>query len=419
MTTTLTECGCPEGQRFELSRRGMLKAMGGTALVTAVLGDAELAFGAPGGSDHVLVTVVLAGGIDGLSVLAPIGDPDYAANRPGIAVPASLAKRVDSTFGLHPALSPLFPLWDSGSFGAVQAVGQEAATRSHFAAMEELERAAPGSSLRTGWLDRALGTLPDSGVLEAVALGSSSVPGSLRGGNAKLAANELTSIRLPMSSTQAPVSLWQKALGELHAGARPEVSAPMGNAIEAVTAVEQLTADDGGGDGYPNDRYGRALQDVARLVKARSGLRIAHVHMGGWDHHTNIGQASGGKFANKLSTVAQGLAAFAADLGPDLSRVTVITLSEFGRRVKQNGNGGLDHGHGNCMLVLGGGVRGGRVYGDWPGLSADRLDRGDLAGTTDYRTVIAEILGKKMGVANAASVFPGLSGAQLGLVTSG
>ncbi len=416
MTRTVTDCGCTEGRRFELSRRGMLKAMGGAALFTTVVGDAELAFGATAtGTEHVLVTIVLAGGIDGLSVVPPIGDPNYASARPSIAVPGSLARQVDSTFGLHPALAPLFPLWSSGDFAAVQAVGQESPTRSHFDAMDELERAAPGSSLRTGWLDRTIGTMPDSGVLEAVAVGASSVPGSLRGNHAKIAATSLKDIGLPLASAQTPVSLWQKAIGELHAGARPEVSTPMSNALSAVTAVEKLAAATPAG-GYPGDRYGTALRDVASLVKAKSGLRVAHVQMGGWDHHTNIGKASGGRFATKLSTVAQGLAAFATDLGPDLSRVTVITLSEFGRRVKENGNGGLDHGHGNCMLVLGGGIKGGKVYGTWPGLGSDKLDRGDLAGTTDYRTVISEILTKKMGVGSAKDVFPGLTGTALGLI---
>jgi len=169
---------------------------------------------------------------------------------------------------------------------------------------------------------------------------------------------------------------------------------------------------------YPEGGFGAGLRDVARLIKADVGLRIAAVSRGGWDYHTNIGPVDGGQgsMAGDLAEVAQGLAAFAADLGEHYRRVTVVTLTEFGRRVQQNGNNGLDHGHGYAVLLLGGGIRGGRVHGVWPTLAAGRLDEGDLAATTDYRTILAEILTRQMGVASVADVFPGLRALPLGLV---
>jgi uncharacterized protein (DUF1501 family) len=417
------ECGCGDGRRLELSRRGVLKALGGTALLTATVGEAQLAFGQGTGTKaNVLVTVVLAGGIDGLSVVAPIGDPDYAPNRPTIAVSAGKAIQVDSRFGLHPALAPLYPLWTAGTFGAVHAVGQESPTRSHFEAMDELERAAPDSSARTGWLDRTLGILPASGALEAVAVGRSDVPGHLRGPHPALAAQSLADVKLPVDAKVTPLSLWQKAMTQLHAGARPEVKAPMASALAAIDRLSGLpgpadTETSADTPKYPTNGYGQGLKDIARLVKADTGLRVATVQLGGWDTHVNHGSVDSGVFAPNLATFAQGLAAFAADLGPELDRVTVVTLTEFGRRVKQNGNNGLDHGHGCAMLLLGGGVVGGKVHGVWPGLAEADLDHGlDLKATTDYRAVIAEILTGRMGVASVKDVFPGYAAPTVGAI---
>ncbi|MFN8082476.1 MAG: DUF1501 domain-containing protein [Kineosporiaceae bacterium] len=410
-------CGCHEGRRLELSRRGILKALGGTALVTATLGDAQLAFGATAGTKpNVLVTIVLAGGIDGLSMIVPNGDPDYAANRPGIAVPASTTQRVDSMFGLHPALAPLFPFWTAGTLGAVQAVGQVSPTRSHFEAMAELERAAPDSSLRTGWLNRTIGLLPENGPLEAVALGSSATPGHLMGSNPTLSAYRLADVDLSLDYI-TPMTLWQQAFTQLHAGERPGPSAPMRNALAAVGAAGAVPPSSA--TGYPANNWGTALKDIARMVKADVGLRVASATYGGWDHHENFGgpTATGGTFAGRLSGLAQGLAAFATDLGTELDRVTVVTLTEFGRRVKENGSSGVDHGHGFACLMLGGGVNGGKVHGRWPGLAKANLDQGlDLAVTTDYRSLMSEILVSRMGVSGTTQIFPGFTPTAVGAV---
>jgi uncharacterized protein (DUF1501 family) len=418
------EGGCADGRRLALSRRGVLTGLGGTALLTAALGEAQIAFGSPAESRaNVLVTVVLAGGLDGLSMVAPIGDPDYAPNRPGIALPASTAIQVDSRFGLHPALAPLYPLWTAGRFGAVHAVGQVSPTRSHIAAMDELERAAPGSGAPTGWLDRTLGRLPAGGPLEAVSLGRPGIPGNLRGPRPALEARRLDDVRLPVNAHRTPLPLWQRAISELHAGARAEVRAPMGSALVAIRrlgAKAPPPSPAAVAPAYPANGYGQGLKDIARLIKAGSGLRVATVQLGGWDTHVNHGNLDSGVFAPNLATLAVGLAAFASDLGPHFDRVTVITVTEFGRRVRQNGNNGLDHGHGSAMLLLGGGIDGGKVHGTWPGLALADLDSGlDLKATTDYRAVIAEILAARMGMTSVTDVFPGFSPAPVGVVRVG
>jgi uncharacterized protein (DUF1501 family) len=418
-TTDHDECGCSEGRRLQVSRRGLFAAFGGTALLTATLGEAQLAFSAEAATQpNVLLTVVLAGGMDGLSLVVPLGDPDYARNRPDIQVPAAKAHKVDSRFGLHPALAPLFPLWTSGKFAAVHAVGQESPTRSHFEAMDEMDRAAPNSSIRTGWLNRTLGMMTDTGALEAVSFGQSSIPGLLRGDHPSLAAWNLDSVQLPVDLNATPLSLWTKAIGQLHSGARPEVTRPMAGALEAIDLITKKVPAAGTGMGdYPNNGYGQGLKDVARLIKADVGLRVATVTLGDWDHHVGLGTPDGGRFLDNAAILANGLAAFAADLGSAFDRVTTLTLSEFGRRVQQNGNGGVDHGHGNVVLALGGGLNGGKVFGKWPGLAVADLDLGlDLKATTDYRSILAEVLTKRMGISSAKTVFPGFTPVSVGLV---
>jgi uncharacterized protein (DUF1501 family) len=245
------------------------------------------------------------------------------------------------------------------------------------------------------------------------------MPGHLRGPNPALAAGSLANVSVPVDGF-TPLPLWQQAFTQLHAGERPEVSAPMKSALAAATTVGTIPASTA--TGYPAGSFGTALKDIARMVKGDLGLRFANVPYGGWDHHENFGAptATGGTFAGRLSGLAQGLAAFAADLGPDLDRVTIVTLTEFGRRVKQNGSGGLDHGHGFSVLLLGGGVNGGKVHGTWPGLATAKLDQKlDLAVTTDYRAIVSEILVGRMGVPAGSAVFPGYTPTTVGAVRAG
>ena len=420
-------CGCPEGERAGLTRRHLFSLAGAAGLITATtLSDARVAFAAgaagtaaTGAAGDVLVVISLRGGFDGLSGVVPVGDPAYAAARPTIALPAASLHKVDSMFGLAPGLSALYPLWDAGKVAAVHAVGQEAPTRSHFEAMAELERAAPGSSLRSGWIDRSVGMLAVTGAFSAAQVGNPTLPASLYGEHDKFALQSLDQVKVAVDENLVSVSAWKKSIGALHRGAAPEVTRPTAAAIDAVGKIKNLPKSaDARGAGYPDGGLGAALHDVARLVKADLGLRFATVDQGNYDMHENLGGPTGGWMFNQLTELSGAMAAFAKELGKDLDRVTVVTISEFGRRVEQNGSGGLDHGHGNVVLVMGGGVKGGKVYGRWPGLAAPNLDDGDLAGTTDYRNVMAEILTKRCGIGSVATVFPGLKPAPLGLVTA-
>lgn len=419
MTTTTTypssggRTGCIEDTAAGLSRRGLLRmAAGAAALTTATtLGGARVAMAAGSTVADVLVVVSLRGGMDGLSLIVPHGDPALATWRPSIAVPGQQLRQVDAMFGLHPAMAPLFPLWDAGTLGAVHACGMIAANRSHFEAMEEMEEAAHGSSLRTGWIDRMVGVTGSSSAFTATGIGLGSVPASLRGPTPELVAQSLASVGVTVDPAGVPLSAWQESLAMLHDGERPSVSSSTHQGLAAARSLAGLPA----ATVYPGGRLGTALSDVARLVKADLGLRVATVDHGNWDMHSGLGRAEPeGWMYDQVATLSAALAAFAADLGPLMSRVSVVTLSEFGRRVKQNDSGGVDHGYGNAVLVMGGGIRGGKVHGRWPGLASSALVAGDLAVTTDYRDVLAELLSVRCGV-SANAVFPGLSQAPLGL----
>ncbi len=416
-------CGCEEHERTGLTRRHLFQLTAAAGLVTATTAhSARVAFAAttPAASAaDVLVVISLRGGFDGVSAVVPAADPGYTRARPRLAVPASTLKKVDSTFGLAPGAKALYPLWDAGKVAAVHAVGQQDATRSHFEAMAEMERAAPGSSLRTGWIDRSIGMLAEKGSFTAAQVGNASMPGSLYGPNPKFAVQELNDVRVGVGEDLVPVSAWTRAMATLHKGARPEVTKPTADALAAVTTLKQVPkAGSANEAGYPGGSLGPALHDVARLVRADLGMRFATVDFGNWDMHQNMGDGTDGWMFNQLTELSEALAAFAAELGDHLNRVTVVTLSEFGRRLAENGSGGLDHGHGNAVLIMGGAVNGGRVYGRWPGLSAGALDDGDLAATTDYRSVMAEILTARCGISATSSVFPGHRPATLGLVTA-
>jgi uncharacterized protein (DUF1501 family) len=420
---------CEEGRRAAVSRRHLLQLTGagiaGSGLITATTASqARVAFAAgptpgaaTGSTAEVLVVISLRGGFDGLSAVVPIGDPAYAPARPGIAVPASTALPLDSMFGLAPGLAPLLPLYKAGHLAAVHAVGQSNPTRSHFDAMAEMERAAPGSSIRTGWIDRSVGLVSASGTFTASQVGSTSVPASLYGDHGGMAIANVDDVKLGVDPTLVSLSTWRKAVVSLHRGAAPTLTHPTVTALDALATLSTLPKAAAQADlGYPAGGLGKSLQDVARLVKAGIGLRFATVDQGNYDMHENLGGPTGGWMFNQLTELSTAMAAFAKDLGPLLNHVTCVTISEFGRRVGQNGSGGLDHGHGNAVLVMGGGVNGGKVYGRWPGLAPAKLDDGDLAGTTDYRDVMADILTTRFGVGRIGDVFPGLKRSPLGLL---
>jgi uncharacterized protein (DUF1501 family) len=287
--------------------------------------------------------------------------------------------------------------------------------------MAELERAAPGTGLRTGWLDRTLGlTAPAPSPFAATQLGWGGVTGALVGPNPELVMSSVDGFELNAAWDDGERRRWTAALTALHRGAPAAISGPASGALAAIGTTATLKAagyTPENGAAYPDSGLAKGLRDVARLVKARVGLKVACLDQSDWDMHVDMGTSDAGRLVDNLAALAGALAAFATDLGPArMAGVTVVTLSEFGRRVEQNGSGGTDHGHGNAVLLLGGGVAGGKVYGRWPGLADDQLVDGDLAGTTDYRLILGEILTKRCGVGSASAVFPGLTGTPLGVV---
>lgn len=419
--TSVEGCGCPDGPGAgSFSRRSLLKALGVGAmtLVATEHVHTQVAFAAPGYAGDVLVVLSLRGGMDGLSAVVPGGDPDYYRLRPTIGVPQSSLLGLDGTFGLHPAMAPLLPLWKAGRLGAVHGVGLPGASRSHFAAMEDMEKAAPGTSLRTGWLDRTLGTRAAAGTFQAVSMTGSQTPQALAGPAPELTLKKLEGFALSGPGDSAVErARWTRAYTALHAEGPPTVAETGRAALAAAATIASTLGSTPAGSGYPDTDLGRSLRDVARMVKAGVGVQVAAVDSGDWDMHSGLGAAGGGWMKDKLTELSTALAAFDADLGALMSGVTVLTISEFGRRADENGSGGLDHGHGNLMLALGGGVVGGRVHGRYPGLGAQALDNGAVASVTDYRDVIGEVLQKRCGAGALSEVFPGFSPAgALGLV---
>jgi len=408
--------GCDE--HLTLSRRGLLGAAALTGLAGAGV-STQLAYADPGYTGDTLVVVSLHGGFDGLSAIAPIGDTDYYQARPTIGLPKSQVIAGDGMFGLHPAMNPLLPLWKGGKLAAVHAVGQPNPTRSHFAAMDTLENAAPGTSIRSGWLDRMLGGTGATGTLAGVSMGAA-MPNRLFAGAAPSVSMAAVDKFTLAGEGKRPMAA---ALRQMYADAPPLQAGAARAADKALTASAALRAagyTPANGAAYPGTDLGAALRDVARLIKAKAGLVTAAVDCGDWDMHDALGTAvKGQRMYDTLTDLALALAAFTTDLGPAaMNSVTVMTISEFGRRVQENASHGTDHGHGNAMLLLGGGVRGGKVYANWPGLSPGALVAGDLAATTDYRSVIGEVLQKRCGFGSLSGVFPGVKPSSFGLAAA-
>jgi uncharacterized protein (DUF1501 family) len=414
----LKPCGCPHMPA--ISRRNFLKAAGVAGLVAGIAGEdmfTRMAFGATPYTGDVLVVLSLRGGFDGLSAIVPIADPNYTTLRPNIAIPQGQLTQLDATFGMHPAMAPLQPFWDDGTFGVVHAVGMAQPNRSHFEAMEEMERAAPGSSLRTGWLDRVLGLRDPGSAFQATQMGSNTAASSFIGPSPELAMWSVDSFNLSGAWDVTQMGLWQAALSGLHAGAPDVVAAPSVTALDSLSQVAALQANPyvpAHGAVYPSGGLGDALSDIARLIKADVGLQVAAVDYGDWDMHVDLGAFNDGWMHDHLTELSGALAAFATDLGATaMNDVTLVTLTEFGRRAEENGSGGVDHGYGQAVFLLGGGVRGGQVHGQWPGLADEDLLDGDLNGVNDYRKVLAELLEKRCEASSVSDVFPGLDGDRL------
>jgi uncharacterized protein (DUF1501 family) len=421
--------GCAEFERTAgLSRRRFLQGVAATsagAVATTMFGDAlrQTAFGATSGG-NVLVVISLRGGVDGLGMVVPHGDPAYYAARPRIAVSRASLVAQDSFFGLHPSMRPLSWLYDSGELAAVHAVGMARPNRSHFLAMEEIEDADPGSSLRRGWVNRMIGLNDAAQPTEAVHINGTVVPTMLAGPTPTLSATRLDGFALPGAvdswadnRRRQLNTVWGSASGALGTAGRAAlaVSARLGPVADQTYRPQN---DARYPETWPAKPLGDALKDTAHLIRADVGAEIISVDYGSWDMHSEYGGEGQGQMQAMVSGFAQSVNAFMRDLGPALrSRVTVVTISEFGRRVAENGNRGLDHGWGNMMLLMGGGVRGGRYHGRWPGLAPIALEEGDLEVTTDYRNVLGEVITRRFPDRSVGKVFPGLSYAPLGVMT--
>jgi uncharacterized protein (DUF1501 family) len=408
-----------------LSRRNFLKAAGVAGLVAGIAGEdmfTRMAFGATPYTGDVLVVLSLRGGFDGLSAIVPAAAPDYddyAALRPNIAIPSGQLIQLTSQFGMHPAMAPLMPFWDAETFGVVHAVGMSTPNRSHFSAMEEMERAAPGSSVRTGWIDRVLGLRDPGTAFQATQMGSNTAAAAFLGPNPELAMWSIESFSLHGAWNAGERARWDVALRALTGDAPDAIGGPSLTALDALTTAAGLPGDGylpDHGATYPDTGLGQALSNVAQLIKNPTGLQVAAIDYGDWDMHVDLGAVDNGWMFDKLTELSGALAAFATDLGTaQMNKVTVVTLTEFGRRAEENGSGGVDHGFGQAVLLLGGGIKGKQIHGAWPGLAPADLIDGDLDGVNDYRLVLAEILEKRCEAASVSSVFPGIDGTRLGV----
>ncbi|WP_291984623.1 DUF1501 domain-containing protein [Luteitalea sp.] len=360
----------------------------------------------------VLVVVFQRGAVDGLNMVVPHGDGAYYAARPTIAIAApgkdGGALDLDGHFGLHPRLAPLHALYTRGQLAIVHACGSPDPTRSHFDAQDYMETGTPGvKSTQDGWLNRALAQRHDAehaGAMRAVAL-SPQLPRVLQGSAPVLAMASLQRMALTSGARAGD------AFEAQYAAAADQVLRDTGreafDAMRTLRDVETRGPRTAADATYPRSPFGEALRQVAQLIKADVGLEVAYAEIGGWDTHVNQGGAEG-QLAGRLADVGRTLGAFVTDLGTGMQDVVVVTMSEFGRTVAENGTRGTDHGHGNAMLLLGGPVRGGRVYGRWPGLdTAQRVEGRDLAITTDFRDVFSEVLTSHLGVGDLRPVFPG------------
>lgn len=401
-----------------ISRRVFLKngalAIVGTCAIPSFLQRSLVAQSAGMQSGkRKLVVIFQRGAADGLNMVIPHAEPDYYAMRPTIAVPRDQVLDLNGSFGLHPAMAPLMPLWTQGHLAIVHAAGSNDATRSHFDAQDFMESGTPGiKGTPDGWLNRALQAEDlrrgdrDTSPFRAVAV-STDVPRTLLGRVPTVALKNIGDFRqlddFDRRSDDPFEDMYDASSNSAIRGAGKEAFGAM-RMLRAASPAQYVSMP---GARYPGSPFGQGLRQIAQLMKSNYGVEAAFVDVGGWDHHHNEGGAQG-QLANRLRDFSASLAAFWIDLDKEADNTVIVTMSEFGRTARQNGTGGTDHGHANAMFVLGGPVRGGRVYGRWPGLAPEQLYQGrDLAVTTDFRQVLAEAATKTLGARDLDRVFPG------------
>jgi uncharacterized protein (DUF1501 family) len=403
---------------MDVSRRAFLKnggvAMIGMSTLPAFLRRAIAA--TPASNSKKLVVLFQRGAADGLNIVVPFAEPNYYRIRPTIAIPQPkrggelAAVDLDGFFGLHPSLAPLAPLFQKQQLAIVHAAGSPDTTRSHFDAQDYMESGTPGvKSTDDGWLNRALRATPeaDASPFRAVAMGPN-LPLTLRGLAPAIALPDIKQFRVFAQSPGVEggfEALYADTVDQALRGTGTETF----EAISMLRKADPARLQPENGAEYPRNRVGQMLQQVAQLHKAEIGLEVTFVDTGGWDNHVNEGGAQG-QLANLLRDLGQSLSAFSQDMGDRMEDIVVVTMSEFGRTAHENGNRGTDHGHANCMFVMGGAVKGGKVYGKWPGLGPEQLNEGrDLALTTDFRSVLGEIISRHLGTNELDAVFPGFN----------
>lgn len=397
--------------------RGSAIAMAGMGGFPAWLGRAAAA---EGKKRKTLVVIFQRGAADGLNIVVPFGDKAYRDLRPtlGVAAPTAantgngVAIDLDGFFALNGIMQPLKPMWDKGQLAIVEATGSPDPSRSHFDAQDHMESGTPGATSGDGWLNRAL---PKPGEerspLRAVSMGNQ-VARTLRGAQDAIAIGNSAQFNV---GNAAAASIFESMYGNSNDPQWGRAGKEAFDAMKMIRSINQSPVDPATAQSYAQaGELGRNLQQIARLIKADAGLEAAFAEINGWDHHSNEQV----QLTNLLRQFSSALAAFSQDLGDRIEDVTLVTMSEFGRTAQENGNLGTDHGHGSLMMVMGGPVAGGKVYGKWPGLEKEQLFEGrDLAVTTDYRAVLSELISGHLGQKDMTSIFPGFTmGDPLGLL---
>lgn len=401
----------PMNRRFFLHRGAL--ALAGTTAIPSFLVRSVLAQTATS-PQRRLVVIFQRGAADGLSIVVPYREKNYYAMRPSIAIPQNQVLDLDGFFGMHPSLASFKPLYEQGHLAVVHAAGSPDMTRSHFDAQDYMESGTPGmKSTQDGWLNRALqaedlrcrcGHTP----FRAVALGPD-VPRTLAG---KVPAIALSDVNTFAVGGRGPApSPAASAFEAMYADSGDRIFHAAGDetfeAVKMLRTANPAQYTPANGATYPNSEFGKNMMQIAQLLKADLGVEAAFTDVSGWDTHQNQGNVNG-QLANRLRDFSDSIAAFWRDMGDGAENVTLVTMSEFGRTAHENGTGGTDHGHANAMFILGGEVKGGKVYGRWPGLANEQLNEGrDLALTTDFRDVLGEVVSHSLGAANLEMVFPG------------
>jgi len=388
-------------------------ALAGTTAIPSFLVRSVLAQSAAT-PNRRLVVIFQRGAADGLNIVVPYREKNYYAMRPSIAIPQNQVVDLDGFFGLHPSLASFKPFYEQGHLAVVHAVGSPDMSRSHFDAQDYMESGTPGiKSTQDGWLNRALQAEDlhhriDHTPFRAVALGAD-VPRSLAGSIPAIALNNLNSFAIggrgpaPSPAANAFEAMYGESGDRIFHASGTETF----DAVKMLRAANPAQYTPSAGVDYPNSEFGNNMKQIAQLLKANLGVEAAFTDVSGWDTHQNQGSVNG-QLANRLRDFSDSIAALWRDLGDGGANVTLVTMSEFGRTARENGTGGTDHGHANAMFVLGGSVRGGKVYGRWPGLDNDQLNEGrDLALTTDFREVLGEVVSRTLGASNLDLVFPG------------